>query len=345
MNAARRIRLKDIADHVGLSVAAVSMALRNDPRFPAATIARVKRVAADLGYRPDPALSALAAHRFHLKIARDFSVIALVSNWQRSEWLRYEAARRLIEGATARGRAYGYTIEIFWTREGGMSGRRFGSMLAARGIRGIILGPLDRATDRVDIDWSQFAVVTIERPVHYPNFHHVVPNYFADTLLAWQQLRARGYRRVGLVIDGGKAERSIHQWEAAHAFHQAQAVAETERVPSLVVSGGARVAGIRDWLRRHRPHAVISRSEDVFKAARAEGLRVPRDFGYVSLNAIDDESGASGILQHRDVMGATAVDVLNSLLHRNHRGPHELSMGTQVDGTWHEGRTLLSSFG
>jgi hypothetical protein len=27
------------------------------------------------------------------------------------------------------------------------------------------------------------------------------------------------------------------------------------------------------------------------------------------------------------------------LLHRNHRGPHEIAQGTQIDGTWHEGRT------
>ena len=48
----------------------------------------------------------------------------------------------------------------------------------------------------------------------------------------------------------------------------------------------------------------------------------------------------SGILQHRDVLGAAAVDILHSLLHRNHSGPHAVAQGTQIDGSWHEGRTV-----
>ncbi|HCR28732.1 MAG TPA: hypothetical protein DIV79_01780, partial [Opitutae bacterium] len=53
-------------------------------------------------------------------------------------------------------------------------------------------------------------------------------------------------------------------------------------------------------------------------------------------------SGVSGIYQHRKTMGATAIDVLNSLLQRNQRGPNEVSIGTQVDGSWRKGDTLPS---
>ena len=56
----------------------------------------------------------------------------------------------------------------------------------------------------------------------------------------------------------------------------------------------------------------------------------------------DDVEGVSGIHQHREVTGATAVDVLNSLLQRNFRGEHEVSVGTQVDGSWSEGNTLFN---
>ena len=57
-----RSTLKDIAKHTDLSVAAVSMALRDHASLPAATIARVKHAARELNYTPDPAASALAAH-------------------------------------------------------------------------------------------------------------------------------------------------------------------------------------------------------------------------------------------------------------------------------------------
>jgi len=37
-----------------------------------------------------------------------------------------------------------------------------------------------------------------------------------------------------------------------------------------------------------------------------------------------------------------AVDALNSLLHRNFTGFNNISVGTQVDGVWKDGKTLPS---
>jgi LacI family transcriptional regulator len=245
-----------------------------------------------------------------------------------------------LAGATIRARAYGYELQHLWAREGGMSPSRFSRVLAARGIRGVILAPLEHPDSRFDLDWEKFSTVTIERSIRYAHFHHITPNYYADLRLTWDRLRERGYSRIGLVLDAGLAERVAHQWEAAHAFEQARTVQPARMVPTLVVDEASRPTIIREWLKQHRPDAVISRCNEFLAAAASLKLRIPRDVGYASLNIVDDAPGVSGILQHRDVMGATAVDVLHSLLHRNHRGPHVVSQGTQIDGTWHEGRTV-----
>ena len=333
--------LKHIAEQLDLSVAAVSMALRDHASLPAGTIARVKRAALKLNYTPNSAGSALAAHRQQLRVRRDFSVIALVSNWPtRDDWLQRPSAQRLLTGATARARAYGYELQHHWAREDGMTPARFSRVLASRGIRGLIVAPLDRPDSRLDLDWENFSAVTVERPVRYAHFHHVVPNYSADLRLAWSRLRERGYTRIGLVIEADLAERVAHQWEAAHTFEQNRTGATAAAIPTLIVSGPDPSATIGAWLRTHRPDAVISRCNDVLAAAAALKLRAPRDLGYASLNVVDDAPGVSGILQHRDVMGAAAVDALHGLLHRNHRGPHAVAQGTQIDGSWHEGRTV-----
>jgi len=138
----------------------------------------------------------------------------------------------------------------------------------------------------------------------------------------FRDARERGYARSGLAIEAALAERVAHQWEAAHAFELTRPAPPTAPVPTLIVAGPNPSATIRDWLRQHRPDAVISRCNDVFAAAAALRLRVPRDLGYASLHGDDDAPGVGGILQHRDVMGAAAVDALHGLLHRNHRGPH-----------------------
>jgi DNA-binding LacI/PurR family transcriptional regulator len=339
----RRTTLKDIARRTRLSLSAVSLALRKPAALPAATVARVKRAATALDYAPDPALSALSLYRTRQRMSRSFSAIALVSDWpERNAWFQRHSARKLWEGATARATTLGYTLQHLWAREGGISPARFSQVLETRGIRGIILAPLEQPDSRFDFPWENFAVVTIERPVHYRRFHHVVPSYYSDLLLVWSQLRQRGYRRIGLAIDTELAVRSAHQWEAAHRYQQSVAGRDVAVVPTFVNRPEDGPKRAVEWVRRHRPDAIVSRSGVVLPALLAAGYRVPKDIGYVSLNAIDDAPGVSGILQPRDVMGAAAVDALNSLLLLNQRGPGAHTVGTHVDGEWLEGHTLRS---
>jgi LacI family transcriptional regulator len=336
----KRTTLKDIAARTRLSVAAVSLALRNHASISPATTARVKAMAEKLHYVPDPGLSALAAHRNRLKIHQSFSVIALVSNWTtRDAWTKRPSAQQVIEGATSRARTLGYTLQHFWAREQGVSAKRFSQILLNRGIRGVMLAPFELPDDHLELDWNEFAVVALERPAHYTLFHHIVPNHFAGILLAWEQLRARGYSRIGIIVWTDLAERASHQWEAGYAYLQSKTL-ELNRVSALVLDRHDPVEQIRSWLRRERPEAVISRSEGFYEAVRLEGLRIPRDIGYASLNVADDQPGSSGIQQHRQAMGEFAIDVLNSLLQGNQRGFHAIPHGTQVDGTWHEGNTV-----
>ena len=343
-NPNHRVRLKDIAIEAGLSVAAVSMALRNHQSLPASTIDRVKALAEELGYKPDPALSALAAHRSRLRVTKDFSVIGLVSNWSKEDgWTSLPSAQAVIEGARARALELGFTLQHLWSRSENVSPSRFDQILQARGIRGLILAPFEDPEDVLELDWKQYSVVTVEKPFHYTHFHHVVQNHYSDLLLAWEKIRERGYQRIGLVVRDDLANRWGHQWESAHRLAQFSANTGEDAIPTLQLKGNDKkeqIDLVKSWLQLFKPEVVISRCDCFFEAAEDLNLRVPEDVGYVSLNVTDDEPGVSGIHQHRDVMGATAVDVLNSLLQRNFRGEHAVSIGTQVDGSWVDGNTV-----
>ena len=56
-----RVTLADVARAAGVSVAGASYALRGDRSIPARTVERVRRIAAELGYRPDLRVSSLMA--------------------------------------------------------------------------------------------------------------------------------------------------------------------------------------------------------------------------------------------------------------------------------------------
>ena len=57
-----RVTLAAIAAQAGVHVTTVSLALRNSPRLPIATRDRIRKLADELGYAPDPMLQALVAY-------------------------------------------------------------------------------------------------------------------------------------------------------------------------------------------------------------------------------------------------------------------------------------------
>ncbi|MBC2603440.1 LacI family DNA-binding transcriptional regulator [Puniceicoccus vermicola] len=342
MSKGPRVRLKDIAAEANLSIAAVSMALRDNPTIPAGTIARVKATAERLGYEPDPAMSALAAYRSRLRVQREFNVIAMVSNWSSStRWLQKNlSAQKLFNGAKERARMLGYSLQFFNAYEGGMTPVRLSNILYSRGIRGIIVTPFADPSAVFEFDWNRFSIVTIERPLRYSHFHHVVPNYYADSLLLHRILRERGYQNPGLVLDKKLSERVENQWEAAHIFGQSRN--QRDIIPTLKLESKPLEVEFLEWFRKYQPDVIVGRSNDnlVMRSLKSVGIRVPDDVGYASFNVLDDYDEASGILQPRDAMGAAAVDILNTLLHRDHRGADKVALGTHADGIWYEGRTL-----
>ena len=339
----KRTTQKDIARRAQLSVAAVSMALKNHPSLPSDTIERVQAIAKELNYAPDPVLSALVAHRNGMRSSKSFSAIGLLSNWARpEEWTRLESAREILRGIEERAAELGYSIQHYCTHSDEARLARVGTVMKTRGIRGLILAPLEHNDDDFEIDSDSFSIVTIGTPTKYRYFHHVTQNQFANVQLCWEKLRQRGYRRVGLVVREELANRWSHQWEAAHNYERSQYGAARDEVSTLYLKSDDPLMRLREWLRKEKPDAVICRCNRFFEAASSEGIRIPEDIGYVSLNVADDAPEASGIDQHREEMGAIAMDSLNTLLQKNQRGEQRISTGTLVDGSWKEGKTLPS---
>jgi len=337
----RRITLKDIAREANLSVAAVSMALRNKPSLPE-TIKRVKKLSIKLGYIPDPALSALAARRVHQAPYK--SVIALISDWNTQDgWLKSDGAAEIYEATEQRATELGYDLQHIWAREHDMSEDRLSDVLIARGIRGIILAACQTSVAKpLNLKWDQFSAVSIENPTVYPHIPNVTQDQYAAPSICWKRLLELGYARVGMVVPVDLSDRWGNRWDAAQALNQTRYETPENYVPTLRLKGDHEIDEIRTWIRTYRPDAVISRVPYFREAVEAEGLQIPTNIGYVSLNISDDrEPHAAGILQHRNEMGISAADTLNSLLQNYQKGLNPISRCTQIVGSWHEGNTLI----
>src|SRR5689334_12380435 len=111
----------DVARRAGVHRTTVSLALKGHPRIPAATRKRIRRIADQLGYMPDPMLSSLVAYRSRNRpVAYRGSLAWLVSSALGFDWRDVPHFRNSYSGALARARRCGFEIELFDLNATGM---------------------------------------------------------------------------------------------------------------------------------------------------------------------------------------------------------------------------------
>jgi len=197
----RRVTMSDVALAAHVHKSTVSLALRNQPKLSATTRERIRRIAEELGYRPDPMLDLFNLHRRTLEPPRPLGEIAFVSDlagppaFSRSE--RHEA---IFTSAREEAKRLNYTLEVFFVGPTQLSPARLFQVLQARGIAGILLGALSPATRSLTIDWSQFSVVGIESMQVEPRVDNISADYCQAARLCVRQLCQRGGGNVGFVV-------------------------------------------------------------------------------------------------------------------------------------------------
>ena len=77
----KRGTIYDIAKRVGVSHSTVALALRNHHRISEKRRKQVHRVAAEMGYAPDPLLAALASYRAQIQPAKLQNAIVWLNHW------------------------------------------------------------------------------------------------------------------------------------------------------------------------------------------------------------------------------------------------------------------------
>lgn len=336
----RRITIKDVAAAAGVHYSTVSLALRDQPRISAEIRRKVKAVAEKLGYTPDPMLSALNAYRVANSGRGTPTVLGyLTGNLTRGEHLKHYTPRSYWEGAKARAAQLGYKLEHFWLREPGFTEERWSQIFFARGIRGLLLASFPGDQESLNLEWEKFCAVRISQSPHRPQLDTVSHNQMQVTRLALQRVRARGYRRPGLILFPLSDERSSQLWSAGYLVEQQQ-LAPADRIPALQNSWSKEAVGA--WLRDHRPDVVLCNVSYAMVWLKELGWRIPDELGFVDLNLEANSRASAGVYQNHHALAATAIDRLVSLLHTDSRGIPELEDITLISGTWFDGPTLAT---
>jgi len=340
----KRVTLKDIAERAGVHVTTVSLALRNHPRIPEKTRARLQKLARELGYRRDPMLTALAEYRDRTRTNRKTMTFGFLTWWD-TPWGWKDISedppfrRMLYEGACRRAEELGITLDHFSLAEPGMSVRRLDQILQSRGIQGIIAATFLDRNHSMPLTWSRYAHVKIDNsPIETP-VHKVRSDVIASIQGNYREARRRGYGRIGIAIRRIWNDKNDDLILMGYLRSQALDPGEAA-IPPFIHDDTMPVEAFEAWNARYQPDVVISLDPFFLPLAKKCGLRVPKDLAYLSFDNKNEDGLIAGYRQRHRALGAAAVDFVAAMIHRNEFGLPELPQTLNIPPVWVEGKSL-----
>lgn len=334
-----RLTLRELAKLAGVHVTTASQALRGTGRIAPATRERVQKLAKELGYVPDPALSALASYRQRIRPVHFQAVLGFLNNFPtREAYHEVPVYHSYFEGACERAAELGYKLEEFWLREAHHTTARTAQMLTARGINGVLFAPQPQSELTVAWPWGAFASVTFGFSLATPALHRVTNDQFGTMSMLVQQAAALGYRRIGWATCELDEARVRWVWSASFNSEISRHP-ECVAVQTLCPVDPIKTEQLVDWVRREHPDLVITGHAGHVDVLRQAGWRVPEDIGVMLTSLPEMDTAISGAYQNDRRIGGSAVEKVVAMLQRNERGEPACPVRIHVPSEWRAGTT------
>jgi LacI family transcriptional regulator len=324
------IRLKDIAQHVGVSIMTVSKALRDEPDVSVATKSRIKALAKQMGYVPDS-----SAQGLRTKTTKLFGVIIPSST--------NPIYARMIVAIEERAHELGYDIlfahSLNLPEREELCIRRF----LSRRVDGLFISPVYRfeAEARIyqEVLASKTPTVLLGPPAAFcKSFASVEIEELNASYAATQHLLSLGHKRIAYLTGPPVAPWAHERFEG---YRRALREAGLEVDDKLVFQSGSTIedgtnAALQMLNENCHATAVQAVSDLVAigcaNALLSQGLKIPEDISVVGfgniLTAEHFRVPLTTIRQPKHRLGAAAVETMMSLLRgekaRSKRLPAEL---------------------
>ncbi|MDF3128180.1 LacI family DNA-binding transcriptional regulator [Kiritimatiellaeota bacterium B1221] len=294
-----RVTQRDIAKEAGVDVSTVCLCLNGHPRISEETRDRVRAIAERLGYRPDPALSAIAASRWSKNRSDTGRVLAFVADdLQAAE----PELKLYLRGVCSRAEALGYRVEPFSLRDY-PSAEALNRVIRARGIRGMILGQ-----SRHELPLELFDQNSV--PEVHCGYLRDVPGDMVrpDLRMAMSKLLEnllQNYERIVCFLPVEKELRSDQVLLGAALAHARMAPRGRIRVltPPPIFSSGS-----LDKLQKWMPDAVVTINE--LQSAKLQTETALGDAVIHTLHTLPPFTGKQGADLRLEDVGRASVSLL-----------------------------------
>jgi LacI family transcriptional regulator len=335
-----RVTQRDIALKAGVSHVTVSLALRHDPGIPEKTRRRIEKIAAALGYSPDPMLTALSSYRQQKRPAAYHANIAWLVNSPVAGSKGVGDFLCYYEGAKARAAQLGYVLEEINLVEYA-DFNRLRRLLEARNITGLILSPSLPTGAEFRFDLARYCAIRLGYSYRYPFLNTVANSQFRTALLTMQKVAAMGYQRIGTILTEDVDERTSWHFLGGYLAGQ-HFVPKRNWISPFYNSPDTELApAVLDWINREKIDCFIAAGyARLHHDLLALGLDIPGKVGYANTQVAEGDDFFSGMHQNPRQIGVAAVNLLISMMHANETGVPAIPAHVLIEGTWHEGKTL-----
>jgi LacI family transcriptional regulator len=335
--------IEDIARLVGVHHSTVSRALRHSPSIPVATRERIEAVAREIGYRPDPLLSALANRKLIGQSPAYRATIAWLTNFDSARgWVGGIHSVGYYRGAKARAEEMGFVLDEIWARERGQTPGALSRVLMARGIRGLLVPPQPAPHCHLNLQWKNFCAVTFGTTLSRPHLHSITHDHYRSVAKLVRHLVAVGFRRPLFIFEQEINQRVDGCWSAGFRFGMENAGMPLGRTLRPVKSA-AEAGRLVELLRQEKPDVLLvnfSLWKTLGPLVAKHGIKVPADMSVAVVTVPDGDTELGGITENAGLMGAMAVDVISGFLQRGEYGLPRRPFRTMVEGEYVTGQTI-----
>jgi DNA-binding LacI/PurR family transcriptional regulator len=295
---------------------------------------RIKEKAIELGYNPDPMLSALSNYRLQGQKKPVQAALAWINPWKVRQYHEFEL---YWQGARRTASQLGFHLEEFDVAE--IPPHRLDQIFKARNIRGLLLAPLrDPDLDWESFPWQDYAVIRFGRTIPYPEAHFITGAQTANAMLAFDEIRKKGYQRIGYICEFFRSRVS-----GVGFYWAQQSLAPQQQLPMLVLQykgkSELQLEKLNEWMVRTKPDAILTDIGDLPLMLEQLGYCIPDDVA-LATTSIHDTPIDAGIDQNPEEIGCAAIRALVALVNTNQYGIPSIRNEILIEGHWQNGSML-----
>jgi DNA-binding LacI/PurR family transcriptional regulator len=301
------ISLKELAAHLGLSSATVSLITNRSPAaksIPSATQERVRQAARELNYRPN-----LMARSLRQK--RSFTMGVIVPEVSEGY------AALVLSGIEDYLLQEGYFYFVVSHRHRSDLIEEYPALLQQRAVEGII------AVDTVLTGSITMPAVAISGHRDVPGVTNIVLDHNLAAQLALQHLQKLGHTRIAFIKGQDFSSDTETRWRALHSVAKQLGITVCESLTVQLESDSPSpevgYAVTRKILARNEPFTALFAFNDIsaigaIQALRESGKRVPEDVSVIGFDDIQSAAyqnpALTTVRQPLRQMGVTAAETL-----------------------------------